>query len=103
MFTVVVCLEASGKMRTLRPLSSVYSVMPSTVAPFFIPAGSWALAMEGSASMRADSRSHRARRCVDGTVICDSVIQVKASAVVAQGGGRRAGDSTIVRFGQVAR
>src|SRR5688572_7053328 len=53
MLTVVVCLDWSGKSRTLSPLSSWYSVIPSTVVTSRTPAGrAFALAVgcSGAAS-----------------------------------------------------
>ena len=47
MFTVTVGCDGSGKSSTCRPLSSWYSVMPSTVAIFF---GSAARAAIGPAT-----------------------------------------------------
>ncbi len=45
-FTVVVGLVASGNSSTRKPFASVYSVMPSTVAPCVTPGGSAAPATE---------------------------------------------------------
>src|SRR5262249_17085015 len=71
MLTVTSGLESSGKSRTRRPLGSLYSVMPSTVATFF---GTASAERAGAPITTAATRA-TARRgdCVlrDGNIMLD--------------------------------
>ena len=58
MLTVVLACVGSGKIRTRRPLSSRYSVMPSTAGPCVTPGGNAAAAVHADAT-RMPARSER--------------------------------------------
>src|SRR5689334_753501 len=86
MLTVIVCFDGSGKSSTRRPLSSRYSVMPSTVVTLTGEAGPDAAAavgaggggigwsfrawVTGAANTATDRKAMRIERRLAGDIAC---------------------------------